>query len=120
MIASGDLDLHEMATVYFPDSTVTEGFDLHAREIGNLDTFRLVFYEYFDLYSTDSESYMGIFSPAGEALDIHNLKEVSFEGNPYTMIVSRRAYWKKEIQLVWLKKLWIQKRFHILGEAGLI
>lgn len=90
MIASSDLVLHEMATVYFPDSTVTEGFDLHAREIGNLDTFRLVFYEYFDLYSTDSESYMGIFSPAGEALDIHNLKEVSFEGNANINVIDEQ------------------------------
>lgn len=81
MIASGDEDLQQMATLYFPDSTVADGFDLHAREIGNLDTFRLVYYEYFDLYSPENESFLGIFSPAGEALDIHKMKEVSFEGN---------------------------------------
>ncbi len=81
MIASGDEDLQQLATFYFPDSTVTKGFDLHAREIGNLDTFRLVFYEYFDLYSPENDSYLGIFSPGGKALDIHHMKEVSFEGN---------------------------------------
>jgi YARHG domain len=81
MIASGDVDLQRIATLYFPDSTVIEGFDLHAREIGNLDTFRLVYYEYFDLYSPENEAYLGIFSPAGEALDVHRLRQVSFEGN---------------------------------------
>ncbi len=81
MIASGDEKLQNMAKLYFPDSTVIKGFDLHAREIANLDTFRLVFYEYFDLYSSENDAYLGIFSPAGHALDIHQLKEVSFEGN---------------------------------------
>ena len=87
MIASGDEDLQKMAARYFPDSTVAEGFDLHAREIGNLDTFRLVFYEYFNLYSPESESFMGVFSPNGQALDIHKMKEVSFEGNANINII---------------------------------
>ena len=81
MIASGDEKLQQMATIYFPDTTVIKGFDLHAREIGNLDTFRLVYYEYFDLYSSDNVSHLGIFSPSGEPLDILKMKNVSFEGN---------------------------------------
>lgn len=81
MIASSDEDLQQLARWFFPDSTVIEGFDLHAREIGNIDTFRMVYYEYFDLYSPANESYLGIFSPSGKALDIHKLNKVSFEGN---------------------------------------
>ena len=53
MIAAGDEALHELAQLYFPDSTVIKGFDLHAREIGTLGNFKLVFYEYFDLYSSE-------------------------------------------------------------------
>ena len=90
MVASGDQELQNLASVYFPDSTVAVGLDLHAREIGNLDTFRLVFYEYFDLYSTENESFMGIFSPSGEALDIHKMKEVSFEGNANINIIDEQ------------------------------
>ena len=90
MIASGELELQKMATLYFPDSTVSDGFDLHAREIGSLDSFRLVFYEYFDLYSSENESFMGVFSPSGEALDIHKMKEVSFEGNANINIIDEQ------------------------------
>ncbi len=90
MIASGDKDLHQLARSYFPDSTVIEGFDLHAREIGGFDTFRLVFYEYFDLYSPKSESYLGIFDSGGKAHDIHKLKKVSFEGNVNINIIDEQ------------------------------
>ena len=90
MIASGDENLHEWAALYFPDSTIIHGFDLHAREIGNLDTFRLVFYEYFDLYSSGSQAFLGIFSPTGEALDVHQMKEVSFEGNANINIIDEQ------------------------------
>ncbi len=90
MIASGDEGLQQMAALYFPDSTVTTGFDLHAREIGNLDTFRLVYYEYFDLYSSESTSYLGIFSPGGHALDVHKMKNVSFEGNANINLIDQQ------------------------------
>ena len=90
MIASGDEELQQMAMSYFPDSTVAKGFDLHAREIGSLDSFRLVYYEYFDLYSSENESYLGIFSPSGEALDIHKMKEVSFEGNANINVIDEQ------------------------------
>ncbi len=90
MIAAGDENLQQMATLYFPDTTVIKGFDLHAREIGNLDTFRLVYYEYFDLYSSDNASYLGIFSPNGEALDILKMKNISFEGNANINLIDQQ------------------------------
>ena len=90
MIASGDEKLQQMATIYFPDTTVIEGFDLHAREIGNLDTFRLVYYEYFDLYSSDNTAYFGVFSPTGEPLDILKMKNISFEGNANINIIDHQ------------------------------
>ena len=81
MIHASETDLHEMVKKYLYESTISEGFDLHIQEIGRLDTFRLVFHEYFDLYDDWSKTYLNIFSPSGKLLQYLKLWELSFEGN---------------------------------------
>jgi len=81
MIPASESDLHQKIQNYLPDSTVSEGYDLHLREIGRIDTFRLVFHEYFDLYDDWSKTYLDIFSPSGQALSSKRLWDLSFEGS---------------------------------------
>ena len=81
MIHASETDLQESVKYYLPDSTISEGYDLHIREIGRIDTFRLVFHEYFDLYDDWSKTYLNIFSPAGQCIQSMRLWDLSFEGN---------------------------------------
>lgn len=80
MVHTYEVDLHQSVTEYIPASLRSDGFDLHLREIGHLDTFRLVFHEYFDLYDNWSKTYLNIFSPSGQHLEFIKLWELSFEG----------------------------------------
>lgn len=81
MIPVSEADLHQKVSTYLPDSTISEGFDLHIREIGRIDTFRLVFHEYFDLYDDWSKTYLDIFSPSGQVLQSKRLWNLTFEGS---------------------------------------
>lgn len=81
MVAASETDLHRKVKTYLPDSLISEGFDLHMREIGRIDTFRFVFHEYFDLYDDWSKTYLNVFSPSGRLLDSQQLWELSFEGS---------------------------------------
>lgn len=81
IIPAYEFDLHEKVKTYLPDSIRSEGFDLHIHEIGRIDTFRLVFHEYFDLYDDWSNTYLDIFSPSGELLRNMRMWELSFEGS---------------------------------------
>lgn len=87
MIAAGQADLQEKIAGFLPDSTVSAGFDLHLREIGGIDTFRLIFHEYFDLYDDWSKTYLTVFSLEGKAIQAKRLKELSFEGNTSINII---------------------------------
>lgn len=81
MIHASETDLHQSIQAYLPDSTISEGYDIHLHEIGQIDTFRLVFHEYFDLYDNWSKTYLNIFSPSGQILQSKRLWELSFEGS---------------------------------------
>ncbi len=81
MIAAGQVDIQNQVAQYLPDSTISSGFDLHLREIGGIDTFRLVYHEYFDLYDDWAHAYLTIFSTDGTAIEAKPLRELSFEGN---------------------------------------
>ena len=81
MIPASETDLHNTVKNYLPDSTISEGFDLHIREIGRIDTFRLVFHEYFDLYDDWSKTYLDIFSPVGNIQQSIRMWDLSFEGS---------------------------------------
>ncbi len=81
MIAAADEDLQTQAARYFPDTTVATGYDMHASAVGTVDSFQILYYEYFDLYETWHNSYVGVFSPTGEALAVTKLWDISFEGN---------------------------------------
>lgn len=81
MIPASETELHASVEEYLPDSTISKGFDLHIQEIGRIDTFRLVFHEYFDLYDDWSKTYLDIFSPAGEILQCVRMWDLSFEGS---------------------------------------
>jgi len=59
MIPSSETDLHNTVKNYLPDSTISEGFDLHIREIGRIDTF----------------------SPTGEIQQSIRMWDLSFEGS---------------------------------------
>ncbi len=74
-------DLHQKIKTYLPDSIISEGFDLHIHEIGTIDTFRLVFHEYFDFYDDWSNTFLDIFSPSGNLLATKRLQNLSFEGS---------------------------------------
>jgi hypothetical protein len=87
MVAAGQTNLQEEVSKYLPDSTISAGFDLHLREIGGIDTFRLVFHEYFDLYDDWSKAYLTVFSLEGKALQAKRLQELSFEGNTSINII---------------------------------
>jgi len=81
MIHASETDLQNSIKAYLPDSTVSEGYDLHFREIGQIDSFRLVFHEYFDLYDDWSKTYLDIFSPSGSIMDSKRMWNLSFEGS---------------------------------------
>lgn len=90
MIAASEVDLQNEALQYFPDSTVSKGYDLHVQELGNLDAHLLLFYEYFDLYENWSKTYLGLFSPEGHAEQVNKLWDISFEGSTSINIIDQK------------------------------
>ena len=90
MISAAEEDLQETAKLYFPDSTVSHGYDLHAQEIGHIDSFHLLYYEYFDLYESWSKNYLGIYTPTGQAREVKRLWNVSFEGNININVINQQ------------------------------
>lgn len=103
LIHTYETDLHQKVAGYLPDTLVSEGYDLHIREIGRIDTFRLVFHEYFDIYDDWSHTYLDIFSPAGVLLESMKLWDLSFEGitnidfiDSKTIEIAYRDFFKQE------------------------
>lgn len=90
MIHASETDFHEKIGAYLPDSVISKGYDLHIREIGRIDTFRLVFHEYFDLYDDWSKTYLNIFSPYGDLLQSLRLWNLSFEGNTSIKFINNK------------------------------
>lgn len=89
LITAAEEEKHKMVAAYLPDSTESPGFELHMREIGQIDTFHLMFHEYFDLYDDWSKTYLTIFNPMGNAKESLRLWEVSFEGNISINVINK-------------------------------
>ena len=89
-IISPSHDLQQLAKQYFPDSTIHRDHHLHARPIPFQETRSLIYYEYSMETPAANNTYLGVFSKEGEALDLLKIKEVSFDGSISVKLVDQK------------------------------
>ena len=74
-------DWQIIAAHFLPDSTVHKDRQLRTQQIPFPPPFQLLFYEYIGEQHSQNDMYLSVFDSSGRALDLLQLRKVSFDGN---------------------------------------
>ncbi len=79
-----------IATHFLPDSVIHKDCQLRTQQIPFPPPFQLLLYEYLADQHAHNDMYLSIFDSSGQALDLLQLRQVSFDGNVTINVIDEK------------------------------